>query len=69
MKKFAAINKAAKVRRLNKIKRLMSVPEEYHELYEYYNKKGKNEDLLYLMRELILEQDNLSDEVSKLLKD
>lgn len=67
MKKFEEINKAVKVRRLNKIKRIMDVPNDYHQLYSFYNKNNKNDELLFIMRKVLLEQKELPDEVKRLL--
>ena len=63
IKKFEEINKAAKVRRLNKIKRIMDVPNDYHQLYSFYNKNNKNDELLFIMRKVLLEQKEIPDEV------
>ncbi len=67
MKRFADINKAAKVRRLNQIMRLVTVPDKVTKTYNYYNKSGKNEQLLYLMREILLKSAKLPDNLKDLL--
>lgn len=54
IKRFADVNQAAKVRRLNQIMRLVTVPDKVNMIYNYYNKNCKDEQLLYLMREIIL---------------
>ncbi|PXX79713.1 hypothetical protein [Dielma fastidiosa] len=54
IKRFADVNQAAKVRRLNQIMRLVTVPDKVNMIYNYYNKNSKDEQLLYLMREIIL---------------
>ncbi len=67
MKRFADINKAAKVRRLNQIMRLVTVPDKVTKIYNYYNKSGKNEQLLYLMREIMLRLAELPDNLKDML--
>lgn len=67
MKRFADINKAAKVRRLNQIMRLVTVPDKVTKIYNYYNKSGKNEQLLYLMREIMLRLAELPDKLKDML--
>ncbi|MBS6168879.1 MAG: hypothetical protein KIC65_09735 [Firmicutes bacterium] len=54
IKRFADVNQAAKVRRLNQIMRLVTVPDKVNMIYNYYNKNSKDEQLLYLMRAIIL---------------
>lgn len=54
IKRFADVNQAAKVRRLNQIMRLVTVPDKVNMIYNYYSKNSKDEQLLYLMREIIL---------------
>lgn len=67
MKRFADINKAAKVRRLNQIMRLVAVPDKVTKIYNYYNKSGKNEQLLYLMRAIILKSIDLPANIKDML--
>lgn len=67
MKRFADINKAAKVRRLNQIMRLVAVPDKVTKIYNYYNKSGKNEQLLYFMREIMLRSAELPDNLKDML--
>ena len=45
----------------------MDVPNDYHQLYSFYNKNNKNDELLFIMRKVLLEQKELPDEVKRLL--
>lgn len=55
MKKFNDINKGSKSRRLNKICRMIDVPKECDDLWDCYNgKNDKNEEYLYMMRDILL---------------
>lgn len=67
MKKFDELNKASKVRRLNNIRRHNEVPAEVDQLYIEYITKGKDESLLYIMKEIMLKSANISDDVKLLL--
>lgn len=67
MKKFDELNKASKVRRLNNIRRHNEVPDEVNDLYDEYMNNGKDESLLYIMKEIMLKSANISDDVKLLL--
>lgn len=68
MKSFKDLDKGSKVKRLKKVKTLVKVPDHYNYLFEYYNKNGKNELLLYDMRELLMwHLDELPENVKLLL--
>lgn len=67
MKKFDELNKASKVRRLNNIRRHNEVPVEVNKLYIEYMNNGKDESLLYIMKETMLKSANISDDVKLLL--
>lgn len=69
IKKFSELNKASKVRRINKIRRHTNVPGEINELYNEYMNTGKNEGLLFLIREILLNNTNgFSEYVQKLIE-
>lgn len=67
IKKFSELNKASKVRRINNIRRHNEVPAEVDQLYIEYITKGKDESLLYIMKEIMLNSDNIPDYVKILL--
>lgn len=67
MKKFDELNKASKVRRLNNIRRHNEVPDEVNQLYIEYMNNGKDETILYIMKEIMLKSANISDDVKQLL--
>lgn len=67
IKKFSELNKASKVRRINNIRRHNEVPDEVNQLYIAYMTNGKDESLLYIMREIMLKSANISDDVKLLL--
>lgn len=67
IKKFDELNKASKVRRLNNIRRHNEVPDEVNDLYDEYMNNGKDESLLYIMKEIMLKSANISDDVKLLL--
>ncbi len=67
IKRFDELNKASKVRRINNIKRHHAVPAVINELYNEYINSGKEESLLYVMKEIMLNSSNISNDVKKLL--
>lgn len=66
IKKFDELNKASKVRRINNIKRHNEVPAKVDELYNEYTNNGKDEYILYTIRDILLKAD-LSDKDKQLL--
>lgn len=68
MKSFEDVSKEGKVRRLKKIKTIIDVSEDYDYLLNYYMENGRNELLLYDVREILLYRwDELPDEVRYML--
>lgn len=66
IKKFSELNKASKVRRINNIRRHNEVPDDVNDLYDEYMNNGKDETILYAIRDILLQAD-LSDIVKQLL--
>lgn len=66
IKKFDELNKASKVRRINNIRRHNEVPDEVNQLYIEYMNNGKDETILYAIRDILLQAD-LSNVVKRLL--
>ncbi len=68
MKSFEDVSKEGKVRRLKKIKTIIDVSEDYDYLLNYYMENGRNELLLYDVREILLYRwEELPDEVRYML--
>ena len=68
MKSFEDVSNEGKVRRLKKIKTIIDVSEDYDYLLNYYMENGRNELLLYDVREILLYRwEELPDEVRYML--